>query len=436
MAVAIPMPKLGNTVESTLLVRWHKQIGDTIAIGETLCEVETDKATLEVESSAAGTVLALFYKEGDEVPIMVNIAVVGVTGEDISIFDSENQVPIAQVSLPAQANISSKLAAATEVSDRLRVSPRARNLAARKHIDLSELQGTGPDGRIIERDIQAAIATAAKLTPVAKSMIASGDFVKPEHGTGRRVTKKDLIPVQAQVTPSHAANDVEIIPLKGTRKIIAGRMLESLQTTAQLTLNTSAVARALKEYRKRLKASPAELGLQDITINDLLLFAVSRTLTQFPDLNSLFHDNAIHRYKQVHLGMAVNSERGLLVPVIRNAHTLSLKALANEAHRLADACLQNHILPDELKGATFTVTNLGSLGIESFTPILNAPQVGILGVGSIQLKAVEADEGVAFIPHLSLSLTINHQIIDGAPGARFLQALSRHIEHIDLLQSM
>jgi pyruvate dehydrogenase E2 component (dihydrolipoamide acetyltransferase) len=267
-------------------------------------------------------------------------------------------------------------------------------------------------------------------------MIASGDFVKPEQGTGRRITKKDLIPVQAQAAPAPAADEIEIVPLKGARKIIAARMLDSLQSTAQLTLNTAADARALKAYRQRLKASPAELGLQDITINDLLLFAVSRTLPQYPDLNSLFLDHAVHRYKQVHLGMAVDTERGLLVPVIRNAHTLSLKALANEAHRLATACLQGYVTPDELNGATFTVTNLGSLGVESFTPILNPPQVGILGIGSIQLKAVESNEDVTFVPHLSLSLTINHQIIDGAPGARFLQALSRHLAHIDLLLSM
>jgi pyruvate dehydrogenase E2 component (dihydrolipoamide acetyltransferase) len=324
------------------------------------------------------------------------------------------------------------------VVDQLRASPRARNLAARKSIDLNGLHGSGPGGRIIERDVQAALQTAARLTPVAQIMVAAGDFTPPERGTGAggRITKRDLIPAQTQPEATPSTEAVEIIPLKGARKVIAARMLESLQTTAQLTLNASADARALLDYRKRLKNSAPELGLQKVTINDLVLFAVSRTLTQFSDLNSLFQDNAIHRYQAVHLGMAVDTQRGLLVPVIRRAQILSLKMLADEAHRLAEACTGGQIKPDELTGGTFSVSNLGNLGIESFTPVLNPPQVGILGVGGINLKPVEVDGKVTFIPHLSLSLTINHQVVDGAPGARFLQALSRNLGQIDVLVSV
>jgi pyruvate dehydrogenase E2 component (dihydrolipoamide acetyltransferase) len=223
--------------------------------------------------------------------------------------------------------------------------------------------------------------------------------------------------------------------LKGTRKIIATRMLASLQTTAQLTLNSTADARGLQAHRKRLKASPAEWGLQSVTLNDMILFAVARTLPKFLELNGLFQNNAIYRHRAVHLGMAVDTDRGLIVPVIRQADQLSLKALATEAHRLAAACLNGTITADELAGGTFTVTNLGSLGIESFTPVLNAPQLGILGVGSIVLKPVEIDDAVQFIPHLGLSLTIDHQVVDGAPGARFLQTLSQNLAQIELLLS-
>ncbi len=217
------------------------------------------------------------------------------------------------------------------------------------------------------------------------------------------------------------------------RKVIAERMLASLQTTAQLTLNASADARGILAFRKRLKASPDSFGLQQVTINDLVLFAVARTLPHHPDLNAHFSGDTLTKFKAVHLGLAVDTPRGLMVPVIRNAHQLSLKQISQEAKRLAAACQERRVTPDELSGGTFTVTNLGSLGIESFTPVLNPPEVAILGVSAISLKAVEIDGDVQFVPHLGLSLTINHQVVDGAPGARFLQALAQGLKDIDLL---
>jgi pyruvate dehydrogenase E2 component (dihydrolipoamide acetyltransferase) len=447
MAVSVPMPKLGNTVESSILVRWLKRAGETVSVGEPLCEVETDKATLEVESPASGTLLALLYKDGDEIPVMAPIAVVGAPGEDISQFAPAGSAPAETSAASATlAPAPAPLAAASNeraASGQPGASPRARALAQRSGLDVTQVRGTGPGGRIIERDIRAALEVAVRLTPLARTMVETGEFQTPQRGTGPggRITKKDLIPTTPDsgkparlVLPP--GEDIEVIPLKGIRKLIAARMLESLQTTTQLTLNASADARALQVYRQRLKTSAPELGLQAITINDLVLFATSRTLVQFPELNSLFLDNAIHRYRVVHLGMAVDTERGLMVPVIQQAHTLSLKALADDAHRLADACLRGQVAPDELSGATFTVTNLGSLGIESFTPVLNPPQVGILGVGGIALKPVEVGGDVKFIPHLSLSLTINHQVVDGAPAARFLQALSRNLGQIELLLSL
>jgi pyruvate dehydrogenase E2 component (dihydrolipoamide acetyltransferase) len=254
----------------------------------------------------------------------------------------------------------------------------------------------------------------------------------------------DLAPVSAEPIPPPAVpaatpaltDEVETVPVKGIRKVIAERMLASLQTTAQLTLNASADAKALLAYRQRLKNSAENLELRDITLNDLILFVVSRTLPRHPDLNVLFTNEAISKYKSVHLAFAVDTPRGLIVPVIRQAQTLSLKQMALEARRLAAACLDGTIRPDELTGGTFTVTNLGSLGIESFTPVLNPPQVGILGVGGINLKPVELNGQVEFMPHLGLSLTINHQVVDGAPGARFLQALAQGLAQIDLLLAL
>jgi pyruvate dehydrogenase E2 component (dihydrolipoamide acetyltransferase) len=272
------------------------------------------------------------------------------------------------------------------------------------------------------------------MTPLAKSMVAGGGFAAPAAGSGLRgrIMAGDLTPATtAGAAP--AEEEVTVIPVKGVRQIIAERMLASLQSTAQLTLNASADARAMLAYRQRLKGSAEELGLQKVTINDLILLAVSRILPQYPELNALFQDDEIHQYKNVHLGMAVDTRRGLMVPKIRRANSLSLRQISAEGKRLAAACLEGKINPDELSGGTFTVTNLGSLGVESFTPVLNPPEVAILGVGNINLKPVEVEGEVEFIPHLGLSLTINHQVVDGAPAARFLQALSQGLAGIELL---
>ncbi|MFN3981504.1 MAG: dihydrolipoamide acetyltransferase family protein, partial [Caldilinea sp.] len=300
---------------------------------------------------------------------------------------------------------------------------------------------------------QAAIAAQPKLTPVAKAMVAEGGFAVPAQGSGPggRVTSKDLVkeearqsreiaPVaisQSPISQSPVSNlqslEAEIIPVKGVRKVIAERMLQSLQTTAQLTLHASADARALQALRKRIKESPEAMGVRGVTINDLVLFAVARTLLAFPGLNALFTGAEIHQYRTVHLGIAVDTPRGLMVPVVRNAEMLSLRQLSAEAKRLATACLESKITPDELTGGTFTVTNLGAFGVESFTPVLNPPQVAILGVCNIQPKPTEVGDKVKFVPHIGLSLTINHQVVDGAPAARFLQALGQAIATIDLL---
>ncbi|MEZ4556107.1 MAG: dihydrolipoamide acetyltransferase family protein [Caldilineaceae bacterium] len=227
------------------------------------------------------------------------------------------------------------------------------------------------------------------------------------------------------------------MPVKGVRKVIAQRMLASLQTTAQLTLNATADARAMQALRARFKASDETLGLRSVTLNDLVLLATARALRTHPALNALFEDETIKQYGAVHLGVAVDTPRGLLVPVIRNADSLSLKQLADEAKRLAVAAQEGKATMDDLNGGTFTVTNLGAFGVESFTPVLNPPQVAILGVGNINLKPVPgADGDVEFVPHIGLSLTINHQVVDGAPAARFLQTLARYLADVDLLLAL
>jgi pyruvate dehydrogenase E2 component (dihydrolipoamide acetyltransferase) len=307
------------------------------------------------------------------------------------------------------------------------VSPRAKNLAKAKGVDVSELSGSGPDGRVIERDVKAALEGKAPVSPAARAKIAAIGS-----GIGGRVLAAD---VQAPSAPAAAAapalpevsysaeqmGALKEISVKGVRKLVAGRMLASMQTTAQLTMHTSADARAVLAARAEFKKSEDEAG---ITINDLVLYAVAQTVVQFPDLNAYWLGSKLVQFENVHLGFAVDTPRGLMVPVIRFANRLSLEEISAEAKRLGSACIKGTVDPDALKGGTFTVTNLGAAGIEMFTPVLNAPEVGILGICSVQLKPVmKKDGGVEFIPHMGLSLTFNHCAADGAPAGRFLAAV-------------
>jgi len=451
MATPVLLPKLGNSVESSIIVSWLKQPGDAIAEGDPLCAVETDKATVEVPSPIAGVLLKQLANAGDDVPVQTAIALIGATGEIVESLATPQTLPAH--SPPAFTSRPSTPSASSTPKAQAAISPRALKLAQEKSVDVSAIAGSGPHGRIIERDVMNAIAlrpqaieavASENITPVAKAMLERGGYTAPAQGSGPggRITKSALIPVGKGAEPmegserserSDPLQDFDIIPLPNIRRVIAERMRSSLQSTAQLTMNASADAGALLDYRKRLKASDASLGLQNVTINNLVLFVVAKTLPQFPALNATFAGNELCQYKPVHLGFAVDTPRGLLVPVVRNAGVLTLKQMADETSRLAKLCQEGKVAPQDMSDGTFTVTNLGSFGIESFTPILNAPQVAILGVGNINLKPIERDDEVIFAPHLGLSLTIDHQIVDGAPAAKFLQVLTRNLAQLDLL---
>lgn len=451
MAIPVLMPRQGQSVETCLLLSWKKREGDAVTQGEALCEVETDKATFDVEAPEAGTLLKRFFEEGQDVPVLSVIAAIGKPGESVDGLPSSEAQPASAVAAPAAAPAAALAAtpAASVVREPVRsagtaASPRAKKRAAERGIDVASLQGSGPGGRVIERDVLAAAASGQPLTPAARAgaVAATGgrgipaDRLQASRGSavGGRISAKDVEDLARAAVPmaAPAGDAVTEVPVKGVRRIIAERMLASLQSTAQLTLNASADARSLQAYRARLKESPEAWGLRGVTITDLILYALSRLLPAYPELNAHFLGDRILLHRNVQLGLAVDTPRGLMVPVIRDANALSLKAISDEAKRLAAACLESKIQPDELQGGTFTLTNLGALGIESFTPVLNAPQTAILGLGNIQLKPVQGKDGVSFVPHIGLSLTINHQAVDGAPGARFLAALAQSLAAIDV----
>jgi len=413
MAIPVILPKQGQSVETCAIVGWKKHVGDAVKSGDILCEVETDKASFEIESPADGALLAIYFEAGSQVPVLTTIAAIGKPGEKVdqpalptapSRHGAIDSPPPAAAPAPTvSAAMTATGSAVQPPRGKIAVSPRARALASASAVSLAGIRGTGPGGRIIERDVK--LAMAGSRTPSAAPT----------------------------ATPAPAGG-VREMKVTGIRKLIAERMLASLTTTAQLTMSSSADARSLQEFRARFKESPETLGLRDVTINDMVLFAVSRALLQHADMNAHFTGDAIRQFADVHLGFAVDTPRGLMVPVVRAAHTLGLRAIARETERLAAACREGRITPDELGGGTFTVTNLGGLGVETFTPVLNPPQVGILGVGAIVARAVQgADGSVSFIPQIGLSLTINHQAVDGAPGARFLQTVAGLIARFDLL---
>jgi len=450
MAEEILMPRQGNTVESCILLEWRVNEGDEISAGDIVCEVETDKATFEVESEFDGTVLKILHEEGADVPVLEPIVVVGEPGEDVSQYQGKTEKPAEETVEEGPKSEPEKKAEQTKPQQpvpqkrdgdgELAISPRAKNLAEAKGVDYSSLQGSGPGGRIIERDIQAVLGESEPMTPAAIAERLESGKEAPTVGTGigGRVTAEDVRQYQPATTRGPAEDlsfpgPAEEKPVTGVRKIIAERMYNSLQSTAQLTLDSSADARAVMNYRKKIKQSAEELNLQNITINDLVLFSTIKSLQRFPDMNAHFEGDKIVEFENIHLGFAVDTPRGLMVPVIRFANRLSLKGLANETSRLGEACQDGNINPDELQGATFTVTNLGALGIENFTPVLNPPQVGILGVNNIQPKPVMQGDDVEFIPHIGFSLTFDHQAVDGAPAARFLQAVCQDIANFDLM---
>jgi pyruvate dehydrogenase E2 component (dihydrolipoamide acetyltransferase) len=469
------MPRQGNTVESCVIVEWKVKEGDTVSDDTAICDVETDKAVFDVPAGGQGVVLKLLWEAGDDVPVLEPIAVIGQPGEDwaaalekaaggrlsgpdLSGVTAETATPAGEQ--PAKASAAPpRVQYATAVGtpgERLPVSPRARNLADKEGVSTAGIPGSGPGGRVIERDIAAVLQSSPALTAAARAALreraglAGGSLPQEGSGLGGRITAEDIARAGKTGAAEAAASggterafpqipelgegSVTETPIKGIRKLIADRMFRSLSESAQFTLNAAAPALRLQELRARMKGSGEGLGLSQITVNDLILFAVSRTLPRFPFMNAHKIGDTLKTFERVHLGVAVDTPGGLMVPVIRNANLLSLREISGEAKRLAAACQDRKISPDQLSGSTFTVTNLGSLGVSGFTPVLNAPELGILGVCGIELKPVAGDGGgdIRFLPHINFSLTINHQVVDGAPAARFLKALGETVADIDL----
>ncbi|TVR71278.1 MAG: 2-oxo acid dehydrogenase subunit E2 [Marinilabiliales bacterium] len=493
MATSVVMPRQGQSVESCIITRWHKNKGDTVVAGDILFSYETDKAAFEEEAKTGGILLDIFFEAGDEVPVLETVAVIGEAGEDYgglapggaSLKDDDRQPEPGDShakdddrqpetgdshakdddrqpgpdnkgdagsadgapeetaegdtvkSEPAE-KVSAKGAEATVAAGavpgtgRIRISPLARKLAGELGVPPENLHGTGPGGRIIGRDVKRAAAESEKRAPSPGKSSANVQEI-PSAGSQ---AAPDFAAAPG-AGPSHAeagGSGYRDVKLSNMRRIIAGRMEQSLQNSAQLTHHMSADARKMLAWRKEIKQNRDGSATGDITINDMVCFAVVRALKKHPYMNAHYLGDKIRVFNKVHLGIAVDTERGLMVPAVRDAGDMNVGKLAGRIRELAGECRKGSVDPGLLasESATFTVTNLGAYGVEMFTPVLNLPQAGILGVNTITYRPADIGEGViGFIPVIGLSLTYDHRAVDGAPASAFLAEVRKEIETIE-----
>lgn len=445
MANVVIMPKQGQSVESCIVTEFKKKVGDKVAVGDILFSYETDKASFDEEAKVEGTVLACFFNDNDEIPVLTNVMVIGNEGESFAEFapdgaapaeESAEAAPAAAPTEAPKAEVAAETPAAAVVAG-APVSPRARKLAAEKGVDTAQVAGTGPYGRIIERDIIA--AAGAPKTGLAKAMSAEGGLAAPARGTGLAGMVKASDLKEWQANHSEIAGEGEefkVEKMSNMRKIIAKSMYNSLQNSAQLTHMLGADARKLQALRKKAKKALEEGRIDtNITINDLVCYAVIKALKKFPNVNSHCLGDAMRIFNTVNLGLAVDTERGLMVPAVKSAENLNIVGLSKSLKKVAEDCKKGCINPDLLasEAASFTVSNLGGYGVEWFTPIINVPQSAILGVGTIVPRPKDLGSGVyAFVPYVGLSLTYDHRAIDGGEATKFLKQVAVEIENLEV----
>lgn len=399
MAQEVKMPQLGLTMEEGTIETWHKKEGDKVAKGEILLEIATDKITSEIESEFDGVVLKLIAAEGEDVPVQGVIAIIGEEGEQVDtgskpadpIEESKVQESIREVAVKSET-----LAPVTSAGGRVKISPLAKKTAEKMGIDYTSLAGSGPGGRIIQQDV-----------------LDAKDKV---------VVKEEKAPVQVVQEVKKEGGTV----LKGMRKVVAERMLQSHLEIPPVTQNMKIDVTKLIEFRKSVNETREE---KKFSINDFVLKAVAKALAKNPHIMVSLIDGQIFQNSNVNIGMAVSTDTGLIVPVINDADKLSLEALSSKAKDLALRARENKLDMDEYKGSTFTVSNLGMFGVESFTPIINQPDAAILGVCSVEDELALEDGVVVQKKKMKISLTYDHRLLDGAVAAKFQQEIKKLLEN-------
>lgn len=405
MAEILNMPKYGMDMEEGIVLRWLKKPGDPVQEGEVIAEIESDKASMDFESPVNGVVLRLYCREEESVLVNHPIIAIGQPGESLPECPGEPEAPAPvpeqvqdQAAVPDQAPpVPVKEPALPSESNQLRISPRARRLAEKYGVDPRRVPGSGTSGRIVERDIREYMRQNGENPPTA------------------RVPRKE-----------------SVLPMAGIRKVIAGRMHKSLSEMAQANHRMDVDMTNMTALRKQLndgKAFPSG----KVSFVDLLILACSRALLDCPYANVSLEPDGIHQKAQVNIGVAVDTPKGLVVPVVKHVEQMDLQRISAENQSLIKKARDGNLRPDEMTGGTFTITNLGMFGIDSFTAIINPPEACILATGRIAQRVVVVDDAPAVRPVMTLSLTYDHRILDGAPAARLLQRIQYYIENPALL---
>ena len=384
MAVEVRMPQLGLTMTEGVVTRWLKSVGEAVAVGEPLLEVETDKINNEIEAQAEGVLLAILVEEGSSALVQAPLAVIGAVGEAVESAPASAAATPAAVSAPVPVPVPVPVQVVEAETGRVKASPIARRLAAEAGIDLGGPQGSGPGGRIVERDVAAAIARPA-------------------------------VP---------AAAPGQTVALSGMRRTIAERMSRAWASVPHVTLNVAVDMTEASLLKRRL----AEVGGRKVSFTEIFVRAAAMALGEFPYLNGSLREGEIVFHEAVNIGVAVALDDGLIVPVVRDADRKTVTGLGAEIRALAEKARQGRLSPDEVTGGTFTITNLGMYGIDSFTPIVNVPESAILGVCRIEERQVVRRGEVAIRSMTTLCLSCDHRVIDGAMGARFLARVKALLE--------
>ena len=451
MAQAVIMPKLGQTVEEASIVRWHKTEGDTVKKGDVLFEIETDKAVLEVESFYDGTLLKILVRAEETVPVSSTVGFVGEKGEEVpqeaakpapaparekAAPQRSAPAPVPEAARPAiqaqpaaaPVSVPAPAPAAPDQPARVFISPRARALAREKAIKPDGIAGSGPNGRIVVKDVEKYLGDrgydSIRISAAAKKIaIREGIDILSVRGSG----------VSGRIMVSDVERAVAEKPRKMSkmRQVIAQRLTESFTSTPHFYVSVSVDMTDLMAYRQVLKEQGGRY-----TVTDFIMEAVVLSLQEFPTLNSVTDGKAVRWYGSVDLGMAVALDEGLVVPVIRNADELSMMELHDTARALAGRAREGKLLPDEMSGSTFTVSNMGMLNVESFSAIINPGEAAILAIGSTADEAAVRGGKVVVRSIMKMTLSADHRIVDGRMGAEFINAIKDKLEDIELWKSM
>ena len=450
MAVELRMLQMDQTMTKGKIGKWLVEEGDTVTEGQPLLEIETDKVVHEQESPTEGVIAQILAEEGTNVPVNALLAVIGAPGEEVPRVEADTAVAQQEPEQEELVQPTQPEATPSPTPVALKASPAARQLAEKLAIDLVEVTASGPGGRILEGDVQRYIdlrgpvpteTARLKASPLARRLAKEhGVNLSSIAGSGPdgRIVRDDVLhaastaPEIPTVETPALQQGAEVIAMDGIRGIIAERMTLSLQTNASVTLHTEVDATDFVELRGMLndKLQAREVS---ITYTDLLVKVVANALREHPRLNATLTDEGIHLLREINIGVAVALEDGLVVPVVRDADKERLSEISTQVKDFAERARGNQLTPGELQGGTFTITNLGNFGIDAFTPIINPPESAILGVGRILKKPIVHEDEIVVRCMLTLSLTFDHRVVDGAPAAQFLQTVSGYIQDPYLL---